>query len=101
MPKKAKGSSSRSYKIFITDEFLKNLKCARSQIGKIEQKLSSFVFPQLKQNPFYGLNIKRLKGYQPLTWRYRVADWRFFYEIDEKKKTVYLIAAHHRKEAYR
>lgn len=48
----------------------------------------------------YGPNIKKLRNWKPPTWRYRVGDWRFFYEIDEQEKTVYLIAAYHRGEAY-
>jgi mRNA-degrading endonuclease RelE of RelBE toxin-antitoxin system len=30
-----------------------------------------------------------------------VGDWRFFYEIDEKQRIVFMTAADHRKEAYR
>lgn len=101
MPRRVKGSSSNKYKIFITGEFVKNLSGVRTQIGKIEQKLNSFIFPQLKKNPHFGLNIKRLRGWTPPTWRYRVGDWRFFCEINEEKKIVYIIAAYHRKEAYR
>jgi mRNA-degrading endonuclease RelE of RelBE toxin-antitoxin system len=29
-------------------------------------------------------------------WRYRIGAWRFFYEIDETEKIVYLLAASHR-----
>jgi mRNA interferase RelE/StbE len=41
-----------------------------------------------------------LRGWEPDTWRYRIRDWRFFYEIDEDEKLVILTAAHHRREAY-
>ena len=35
------------------------------------------------------------------TWRYRVGEWRFFYEIDAAERIVFLVAADHRKQAYR
>ena len=34
-------------------------------------------------------------------WRYRVSDLRFFYEINEQEKIVYMVAISHRKDAYR
>jgi len=40
------------------------------------------------------------KGYTPETWRYRIGDYRFFYEIDGKKKTVFMIAAGLRAKGY-
>jgi mRNA interferase RelE/StbE len=33
-------------------------------------------------------------------WRYRIGAWRFFYEIDDKERIVFLIAASHRGSAY-
>jgi mRNA interferase RelE/StbE len=54
----------------------------------------------LREEPHFGSNIKKLRDFTPETWRYRIGDWRFFYQIDEEEHIVYLIAAHHRKEAY-
>jgi mRNA-degrading endonuclease RelE of RelBE toxin-antitoxin system len=51
--------------------------------------------------PQSGSNIKRLKNWDPPAWRYRAGDWRFFCEIDEKQRIVFVTAADHRKEAYR
>ena len=33
-------------------------------------------------------------------WRYRIGAWRFFYEIDEEQKIIYMLAAAHRSSAY-
>jgi len=55
----------------------------------------------LRQEPHYGPNIKRLQGYEPITWRYRIGDYRLFYLIDDGEKIVYLLTMDHRKEAYR
>jgi mRNA interferase RelE/StbE len=45
-------------------------------------------------------NIKKLKGFDPKTWRYRIGAWRFFYGIDDKEQIVFMLAASHRSSAY-
>ena len=90
-----------SYRIFETENFQDNLKQIRKTGSKgIEKKLRSYVYSQLREKPQFGSNIKKLRDFTPETWRYRIGDWRFFYEIDENEHIVYMIAAHHRKEAY-
>jgi len=74
------------YKIFETDNFLKNLDKIRGKnrtlIGK---KLLGIIYPQLKIQPYYGNNIKKLKNYTPETWRYRIGNFRLFYEIENSE----------------
>jgi len=41
-----------------------------------------------------------LRGFKPETWRYRIGPQRFFYEVDEQKKIVFLIAAETRQGSY-
>lgn len=89
------------FRIFETNQFLKDLKQDFSgQQQRIEKKLQNFVYPQLRQKPYVGKNIKKLSNYKPETWRYRIGNYRFFYEIDEKKKLVIMIAADNRQGAY-
>ena len=89
------------YRIFETQQFQKDLKgIARAGHGKIAQKLREYVYPLLRQHPHFGSKIKKLRGFEPETWRYRIGAWRFFYEIDEDERVVLMIAAHHRSEAY-
>ena len=38
--------------------------------------------------------------FEPETWRYRVGGYRFFYEIDENRKIIFMIAAETRQKAY-
>lgn len=45
--------------------------------------------------------LRKLRNYSPETWRYRIGEYRFFYQIDEQKKIIFMIAADHRKQAYR
>lgn len=90
-----------NYRIFETGQYQKDLDVlSKTALPKIEIKLKNYVYPQLKEEPRFGLNIKRLKGYVPTTWRYRIGDWRFFYEIDEEEGIVLMTAIHHRGRAY-
>jgi mRNA interferase RelE/StbE len=102
MPKSAEAGSFQPFRIFETRSFLADL----AGLGivsqrRLEAKLRDYVYPILRSTPHSGANIKRLKNWDPSTWRYRVGDWRFFYEIDEKQRIVFMTAADHRKEAYR
>jgi mRNA interferase RelE/StbE len=54
----------------------------------------------LREHPHFGPNIKKLRGFDPDTWRYRIGAWRFFYEVDEEERIVFMIAALHRASAY-
>ena len=62
-------------------------------------KLRRLVYP-LREHPHFGPHIRKLKGYAPETWRYRIGSWRFFYEIDDGERVVSMIAASHRGSAY-
>jgi len=90
------------YRIFETAQFQKDLKRLSPQReSSLATKLNQYCYPQLKKEPHFGPNIKRLKGWDPPTWRYRIGDWRFFYEIEERDKIVFMLAIEHRREAYR
>lgn len=101
MQKTGKVNLQRDYKIFETNRFLTDIQLmARNRKRFIAEKLAEYVYPQLKKEPHWGPNIKRLKGFDSLTWRYRIGVWRFFYIVDEKTKVVSMIVASHRKSAY-
>lgn len=102
MPESAKAGSSPLFRIFETSQFSKDLASFGPGVqARLEAKLHDYVYSTLRQDPYFGPNIKRLKNWEPPAWRYRVAEWRFFYEVDEGEKTVFPIAADHRKQAYR
>lgn len=89
------------YRIFETDRFAEDLRqIARAGHPKIVAKLRDVVYPQLRRHPHFGPHIRKLRGYEPDTWRYRIGAWRFFYEIDDEERIVFLIAASHRGSAY-
>lgn len=89
------------FRIFETAEFSKRLqKILGSNKPRMEKKLRIYVYPQLNKQPHYGNNIKKLRDYAPETWRYRVGDYRFFYEIDNEDRIVYMTSVSHRKDSY-
>ena len=89
------------FKIFETSQFLKDLQHDFSgQQERIKRKLTAYVYPQLRENPYFGKNIKKLRDYKPQTWRYRIGNWRFFYTIDEHKKLISMLTIDSRESAY-
>ena len=89
------------YRIFETDQFIEDIsQDFEGQGDRIRKKLSEFVYPQLRENPYLGKNIKKLKNYKPDTWRYTIGKYRFFYEIDEKDRMIYITTADARKDSY-
>ena len=89
------------YRIFQTEQFERDLqKNLGGRREKIQAKLREYVYPQLRVQPYFGKNIRKLRGYAPETWRYRIGPHRFFYEIDKKRKIVFLLAAETRQSSY-
>lgn len=90
-----------NYRIFETTEFLKKIeKISQRDKTFIQNKLTQYIYPQIKDEPHYGNNIKKLVNYNPETWRYRIGRFRLFYVIDESDKIIYLISIDLRKDAY-
>ena len=89
------------YGIFETEQFAKDLQSiARSGHEEVVGKLRRSVYPRLREHPHFGPHIRKLKGYAPETWRYRIGSWRFFYEIHDDERVVLMVAASHRGSAY-
>ena len=94
--------SLSEFRIFETEEFAKRLdKLSSRDATFLRRKLRSFVYPQLKDEPFWGNNIKKLQGYNPETWRYRIGKFRVFYIVDEDEHIIYILTVDNRKDAYR
>jgi mRNA interferase RelE/StbE len=90
-----------AYRLFETSVFLEDLETIDPSVrAKLKEKLRDYVYPQIKDQPHFGPNIKKLRNWEPETWRFRTGTWRIFYEIHEKAKMVYLIAFDPRKDAY-
>lgn len=100
MLKTKKAVTLSEYKIFETNEFIKCIeRLPRKDNELIKKKLLGYVYPQLKQEPHFGTNIKKMHGYEPDIWRYRIGKYRIFYIIE--KQVVSIISVDHRKDAYK
>ena len=90
------------FQVFETTEFARQLAAlSQSYRRVIQTKLGEQIYPHLKQSPYFGSHIRKLRDYQPETWRYRVGDYRLFYRIDNKERIVKIISVDHRKDSYR
>lgn len=52
------------------------------------------VYPQLRQEPKYGKNVKKLDKFSNDTidvWRYNLGLFRIFYSLNEETKTIYIL----------
>jgi len=97
-----RGASLSNYRLFETEEFIERMEeFSKVQQSFLQNKLKSYAYPQLKLEPHFGLNIKKLIDYVPPTWRYRIGKFRVFYSIDEKLKIVSILTIDFRKDAYR
>jgi mRNA interferase RelE/StbE len=93
-------ANSSEFRIFETEEF----KGALIRLGPprfLRKKLDAYVYPQLRQGPYFGPNIRKLQGYAPATWRYRIGPYRVFYSLDEEERIVFVLTIDDRKDAYR
>ncbi|MFV0481471.1 MAG: type II toxin-antitoxin system RelE family toxin [Campylobacteraceae bacterium] len=67
---------------------------------KLYTKIETYIYPQLRSNPFYGTNIKKLKGEFEGYYRYRLGNYRLFYIIDNEKILVIIVDFKHRQNSY-
>ncbi|KFL33193.1 MULTISPECIES: type II toxin-antitoxin system RelE/ParE family toxin [unclassified Sulfurospirillum] len=68
--------------------------------AKLYLKIKTIVYPQLRENPFFGTNIKKLKGEFEGYYRYRLGNYRLFYSVEQEKVMVFIVDVKHRQSAY-
>jgi mRNA interferase RelE/StbE len=90
---------SVEYKIAETELFQSKLK--DRQFSQLQKKLTDYVYPILKQNPFFGPNIKKLKGDLDGLYRYRIGKYRLFYLIKDNELLVVFVDIDQRKDSYK
>ena len=79
----------------------KNFQKIKNKIDKKKyEKIVNIVYPQLKSNPFFGTNIKKLKGEFEGYYRYRIGNYRLFYIIEEEKVIVIITDFRSRQNSY-
>lgn len=92
-------SNSSQFRIAETDGFRKQLKKS-PDLKRIYKKVTDYVYPLLRENPYYGPNIKRLRENLSDLYRYRIGNYRLFYAVKEDEIVVVIITLEHRKSAY-
>lgn len=100
--KKLKKGSIRllnEYRFAETEHFQDKIKI--DPYKNIYHKVYNFVYNQMIENPFFGKNIKKLKGEYKDLYRYRIGDFRLFYLVDEDKNLVIIVDIDQRKDSYK
>lgn len=90
--------SLSKFKIAEIKRFKKVIK--QPELENFYQRMRKVIYPQLKSNPFFGPNIKKLKGELEGLYRYRIGDYRLIYKVDKDKIIVFTITLKHRRESY-
>lgn len=86
------------YSIAETDSFRKKIE--HRDLKHLYSKITDYVYPQLKKNPFFGNNIKKLKGEFEGIYRYRIGSFRLFYTIDSDRIIIFILDIEKRKDSY-
>jgi mRNA interferase RelE/StbE len=88
-----------NYKIAETETFEKKIKTIKYK--NLYSKITDYVYPILRTNPFFGPNIKKLKGEFNELYRFRIGDFRLFYKVSEETVIVFIVDIESRKDAYK
>ena len=88
-----------SFKIAETETFTKKIGSVRFKSQY--KKIVDYVYPILRENPFFGPNIKKLKGSFKDVYRFRIGNSRLFHTISEETVFVFIIDIEDRKDAYK
>ena len=85
-----------NFQVLLMPQALKFYKACPEELAKRLNKC----FEDLEGNPFWGSNIKVLKG-EKRRYRYRVGDYRVIYSIDKENSKVVVTLIAPRPSAYR
>jgi mRNA interferase RelE/StbE len=84
------------FEVLLMPAALKFYKACPEELAKRLNKC----FADLESNPFWGPNIKVLKG-EKRRYRYRIGDYRAIYAIDNENRKVFVTLIAPRSSAYR
>ena len=86
------------YKIAETEQYSRKINARK--FSRLYKKIFEDVYPILRDNPFFGGNIKKLRGKYKDMYRFRMGDYRLFYKTDEKRSIIFMIDIESRQDAY-
>ena len=87
------------YIIAETENYSK--KISSKGYGHLYKKIFDDVYPILRSNPFFGANIKKLKGEYKDIYRFRIGNYRLFYKVEEQESLIFIIDIESRQDAYK
>ena len=87
------------FKIAETENYSKKINSKK--YNHLYQRISKDVYPILRSNPFFGGNIKKLKGEYKDIYRFRIGDYRLFYKVEEQQSIIFVVDIESRQDAYR
>ena len=99
MLKKDGIKSLGKYKIAETENYSK--KIGSKKYCHLGKRISEDIYPILKDNPFYGSNIKKLKGEYKDIYRFRIGNYRLFYKIEEQNAIIFIVDVETRQDSYK
>jgi mRNA interferase RelE/StbE len=85
------------YKIAETEHYFKKINSKK--YNNVYQRIVRDVYPLLRSNPYFGGNIKKLKGEYKDIYRFRIGNYRLFYKIEES--IIFFIDIESRQGAYK
>ena len=87
------------YRIAETETFEKKIRSLKYKA--LYSKIRNYVYPILRENPFYGPQIKKLKGNYKDVYRFRIGNYGLFYTVSQKTIFVFILDIEQRKNAYK
>ena len=87
------------FKIAETEHYTKKINSKK--YNSLYQRIIEDIYPILRNNPFFGGNIKKLRGEYKNIYRFRIGDYRLFYKIEEQGSLVFIIDIESRQDAYK
>ena len=90
---------SVKFNIAETKHFKEKIKW--NNYNKFYKKIYNFIYPQLKENPYFWPNIKKLKWNYKNVYRYRIWKFRLFYVIKKSEIIVIMTDIQQRKDSYK
>jgi len=88
-----------NFKIAETETFEKKIQSPKYEF--LYKKIQHYIYPLLRENPYFGPNIKKLKGEYKEVYRFRIGDYRLFYTISEETVIIFMLDIENRKDAYK
>lgn len=86
------------FKIAETETYQKKINSLKYR--SLYLKIKNYVYPVLRDNPYFGPHIKKLKRKYCQVYRFRIGKYRLFYTIQEETVIVFIVDIQAGKDVY-